>query len=123
MNEMLGWTWITLGFLSGFLLGLGFLREGFLGGYDSPRRRLLRLGHISFFGLGGLNILFALTEGRLRLEEPWLAVASAALAVGALAMPLACALVAWTRRFYPLFGVPVASLLTGGALVIWGLTP
>lgn len=30
-----------------------------IGGYDALSRRLLRLGHIAFFGLGILNILLA----------------------------------------------------------------
>ena len=33
INEPFGWLWISLGFLTGVGLGLGFQREGFMGGY------------------------------------------------------------------------------------------
>ena len=68
MNETFGWLWVALGLLSGTILGLRFQREDWLGGYASHRRRLVRLGHISLFGLGFLNILFAHTLGRIRLD-------------------------------------------------------
>jgi hypothetical protein len=76
INESFGWVWILIGFVSGFLLGLGFHRDDWMGGYGSFRRRLIRLGHISFVGLGILNILFALSTPRVALSEPWLSVAS-----------------------------------------------
>ena len=59
VNLAFGWVWITMGFLSGALLGMGFHRETFMGGYDSWSRRMARLGHIAFFGLGILNLLLA----------------------------------------------------------------
>ena len=65
INLLVAWVWILLGFLSGFGLGLNFHREDWLGGYGSYKRRLFRLGHISFFGLGALNLMFYLTALRL----------------------------------------------------------
>ena len=53
--------WITAGLLSGVGMGLGFHNETWLGGYGSWRRRLMRLGHIAFFGTALLCIAFALT--------------------------------------------------------------
>lgn len=120
-NESFGWLWILIGFVSGFFLGLGFHREEWLGGYSSFRRRLIRLGHISFIGLGFLNILFATTAPRLRLSDSWLAVASWSLIAGGVTMPLVCGLMAWRRAFYPLFVVPVLALVLGVALVVAGL--
>ena len=120
-NESFGWLWILIGFVSGFFLGLGFHRDEWLGGYGSFRRRLIRLGHISFIGLGFLNILFALSAPRLVLGGSWLSLASGSLIVGGITMPLACGLMAWRRNFYPLFAVPVLSLLIGVALVVVGL--
>ena len=123
MNEALGWIWIHLGVISGALLGLGFLKPDFLGGYGSPERRLIRLGHISFFGLGLLNLLFALSV----LDGPpvgWLlTTASIGLAAGAATMPLACGLVAWRRGLYPVFAVPVLSLLVSTSLIAWEMLP
>ena len=44
LNFVAGWWLILAAFVSGTLIGLGFHREDFLGGYDSFRRRLVRLG-------------------------------------------------------------------------------
>lgn len=121
LNEAFGWGWILLGALSGMLLGLRFQREDFLGGYVSLRRRMVRLGHISFFGLGLLNILFAQSAPRLGLEPSWLALASAAFVAGGVTMPLCCGLMAWRPALKPLFAVPVASVMLGAALACLGL--
>ena len=121
MNAAFGWVWTVCGVLSGLALGLGFQRDGFLGGYGSFRRRLLRLGHIAFFGLGFLNILFALSASRLDLS-PWSrSVAGMAFIAGGLTMPACCALLAWRRGFYLLFGVPVTAVLLGTALTAAGM--
>ncbi|HMF37455.1 MAG TPA: hypothetical protein VKF17_12475, partial [Isosphaeraceae bacterium] len=61
LNLTVAWLAILLGLISGTLLGLFFHREDWLGGYGSWRRRMLRLGHISFFGTGLLNLSFALS--------------------------------------------------------------
>jgi len=121
VNEAFGWIWILVGFVTGLALGLFFHRDDWLGGYTSFRRRLLRLGHISFIGLGFLNILFALSAAHLSLGRGELALASGALIVGGITMPLCCALMAWRRGLHVLFAIPVASLLLGVALVVRGL--
>lgn len=121
LNEAFGWGWILLGFLSGAVLGLRFQREDFLGGYAALPRRMVRLGHISFFGLGLLNILFAQSAPRLRLDPVWLTLASFAFVVGGLTMPLCCGFMAWRRSLQPLFVIPVASLVLGAALACIGL--
>ena len=121
INEAFGWVWILAGFLSGLVLGLFFQRDDWLGGYGSFRRRLIRLGHISFLGLGILNILFALSAPRIHLAPGPLALASRALLVGAVTMPLCCGLMAWRRGFHLLFGIPVASLVLGVVLVVRGI--
>jgi hypothetical protein len=120
-NEAFGWTWVLVGFATGFILGLGFHREEWLGGYASSRRRMLRLGHISFLGLGFVNLFFALSAMHMRLPAASLALASWMLVLGGVTMPLCCGLMAWRRATYPLFGVPVASLLLGAALAAWGV--
>jgi hypothetical protein len=67
-NRRVGWLSTCLGAASGLILGLWsfdgpFSVPGFLGEYDQTGRRLARLGHIAFFGLGILNLLVA---GELR---------------------------------------------------------
>ncbi len=112
-NEIFGWLWISLGLASGAVLGLFFHRADWLGGYDSYRRRLVRLGHISFFGLGILNVLYSLTAYRLSDKGLDLRLTSWSMIVGGIAMPLCCGLTAWRAALKPIFIVPVASLLIG----------
>jgi len=101
------------GVLSGAVLGLFFHREDWMGGYGSYRRRLTRLGHISFFGLGFLNLIFAATSGQLPLHGTWMTTASWALIVGALTMPVCCFLSAWRKPWRHLFPVPVVAVTIG----------
>ena len=85
-------------------------------------RRLLRLGHISFFGLGFLNLLFALSLHASGAETAtWTGLASSGLLVGAVSMPACCFLTAWRRPFRHLFFVPVLSVLVGVVATLVGL--
>jgi len=111
-NIAVGWVGMLGGVISGALIGLFFEREDWMGGYTSFRRRLTRLGHIAFFGLGFLNILFGLTTRGLP-ETAWLATASWALVVGAAAMPVCCFLSAWRKGFARLFPIPVTAVSIG----------
>jgi hypothetical protein len=121
VNGALGWITITIGLIWGASMGSGFKDEQWLGGYASRERRLLRLGHISLVMLGVLNILFALCVAELALATGLVAVASWALVVGAVTMPICCALAAWRRVFQPLFVIPVLSLISGGLLTAAGM--
>lgn len=118
LNLMLAWLWILLGFLSGMVLGLFFHRENWLGGYASLRRRMYRLGHISFFGLGAVNLLFWLTVKDLGGASSTLGIASWAFVVGAITMPIGCAVLAHFPKTYLIFTVPVLSLIAGGTLTL-----
>lgn len=88
-----------------------------MGGYASLPRRLYRLGHISFFGLGAVNLLFYLSVRGLP-ASPALAMASWAFVVGAIAMPLCCLLMAHRPGARLLFALPVISLVTGATLTL-----
>jgi len=95
-------------------MGLFFSREDWLGGYGSWRRRMTRLAHISFFGLGFMNIAFELSVSHLALPRgAGLAAASFCLCVGAATMPLVCYLAAWRQPFRHLFFVPVTAIVAG----------
>ncbi len=119
-NLAAGWIGMVLGFLAGALPGLFFWREEWLGGYGSWKRRMLRLGHISFFGLGLINIQFALTVAVLGIPRSQaLAWSSALLIAGAIAMPLVCYLAAWKMSLRQLFPVPVACLLSAVVILVW----
>ncbi len=118
LNLVLAWIWVLLGFVSGLYLGVNFDRVDWLGGYSSLRRRLYRLAHISFFGLGVLNLLFYFTTRVLSLSGPVPDGASLAFALGAMSMPACCVLMAHRPRLRFLFAVPVLSLLCGGVLTL-----
>ena len=118
INLLLAWLWILLGFVSGMMLGMFFHREGWLGGYGSFKRRMYRLAHISFFGLGAVNLLFYLTARNSPSATPLLQWASVALVVGALAMPVCCLVMAHVPKAHLIFAVPVVSLIAGGALTL-----
>jgi len=119
LNLAIAWIWILLGFASGFVMGLFFHRDDWLGGYDSFKRRLYRLAHIAFFGTGFVNFMFWLTAPRLGSGGTALAVASWAFVLGAVTMPICCVLMAKSKKFKLLFGVPVFSLITGAGATLW----
>lgn len=118
LNLVFAWLWILLGFLSGMVLGLFFHRENWLGGYGSLKRRMYRLGHISFFGLGAVNLLFWLTMNQLAASSPYASGASWAFIVGAITMPLCCAVMAHFPKLHLIFTVPVVCLLLAGAFTV-----
>src|SRR3974390_968490 len=106
-NLLVAWLWILLGFVSGMLLGLFFHRENWLGGYASFKRRMYRLGHISFFGLGVVNFIFALTLKIFPANGPLMDAASWLFILGALTMPLCCVVMAHFPKAHLIFAVPV----------------
>jgi hypothetical protein len=120
VNLIGGWMGMLAGVASGAIVGLFFHRDDWMGGYQSYPRRLARLGHISFFGLGFLNLLFAATYQQLGLVGPFLELASAALIVGAITMPICCFLSAWHKPLRHLFPVPVLSVTTGVLTILIG---
>ena len=119
-NLLAGWIGFIGGAASGAIIGLFFHRDGWMGGYSAFPRRLVRLGHISFFGLGFVNLFFALSADRLGLPQPYLGIGSIALIVGAVTMPLCCFLAAWRKPFRHLFPIPVLAVLTGIVSLLMG---
>src|SRR5436190_21495737 len=111
-NLAMGWLWILMGFASGALMGLKFHQPDWLGGYTSHKRRLYRLGHISFFGLGLVNFLFAFTFPPPSITNAihW---ASVLFIIGAITMPICCGVVAHRPGLHLSFSVPVMALLFG----------
>ena len=120
LNLVGGWLGMLAGVLCGAILGLFFHREDWMGGYASHRRRLTRLGHISFFGLGFLNLIFAATAGLLNLRGSSLSIASMGLIVAAITMPICCFLTAWKKPLRHLFPIPVLAAATGILAILVG---
>jgi hypothetical protein len=118
INLLAAWVGLLLGFASGLVLGLFFRRDDWLGGYASFRRRLYRLAHISFFGLGVVNLCFYFTARSLAIAGPGVMIASWAFVAGAITMPICCVVMAHFPRTHLLFGAPVLSLLLGGIITV-----
>ena len=119
LNWRIGWGMVLAAFVGGAVIGLGFHRDDFLGGYTSFRRRLWRLGHIALAALGMMNVLFAL--------GPWPAAgstfgraASVCFIAGGVLMPLVCFLAGWRERFRHLFVLPVTTLILAVVFTLWG---
>ena len=120
LHILIGWGSVVMGAVSGALMGLFFHRDNWAGGYASFPRRMMRLGHIAFFGLGFLNLMFGLTTQAIALPDAYLDIASAGFMAGTLAMPLCCFLAAWWKPFRHLFPIPVMGVMTGIVPIILG---
>ena len=116
-NLNAAWIGILVGFLTGAAQGLFFHDEAWLGGYASWPRRMMRLGHISCFGLAFINLAFVVTTDHLRTGTGlfW---PSLLFIAGAFSMPIVCYLSAWRKPARHLFFVPVLSLIVGAMLFV-----
>jgi len=121
LHLLIGWIAMLLGVVSGAAIGLFFHVDDWAGGYASFRRRMLRLAHISFFGLGFINLLFGFTLQSISIQSPFTNIASLGFILGVMTMPLCCYLTAWNQAFRHLFPVPVLSVTAGiiGLLMGW----
>jgi hypothetical protein len=120
LNIVAGWIGILCGVVAGSYLGLFYYKDDWAGGYASFRRRMLRLGHIAFFGLGIVNILYGLTVKTVGLVVPLPTLASISLVVGAATMSVCCYLTAWKTPFRQFFPIPVVCVATGVVLFLIG---
>jgi hypothetical protein len=120
VNFVIGWTAMVAGALSGAAIGLYFHDDGWLGGYASFPRRMLRLGHIAFFGLGIINVLLALSLTATHIPSAYAQVASGGFALAAATMPTCCFFTAWRRSFRHLFPIPVLAVIAGLAGLLGG---
>ena len=120
-NFWAGWVGMLLGLVSGAIIGLGFHNETFAGGYASFRRRMLRLGHVAFFALGMVNVLFALTLNSSSVVPGSPQIASASLAAAGFTMPAVCFLAAWKKPFRHAFPLPVMLVLVPIVLLLEGM--
>lgn len=120
LHVLVGWAAVLLGAATGAVIGLFFHKDSWAGGYGSFRRRMLRLGHISFFGIGFLNLFFGLTLGAIVLPEPYIYISSLGFLIAVIAMPACCFLSAWKKPLRQLFPIPVLAVLCGVVPIILG---
>lgn len=118
-NIQAAWLAILMGMIGGAIQGLFFHDENWLGGYGSWTRRLMRLGHISFFGLALLNLAFAFTVQQLQMKEPEISWTSLLMLIGLVSMPLVCYLSAFQKKCRHLFIIPVGSLVSAVAIFVY----
>ena len=111
---------MLLGVVVGAMIGLLFHDDSWAGGYQSWRRRMMRLGHISLFGIGLINLMFGLTLRAVTVPDPHAGVASIGFMIGMVTMPLCCFLAAWRKPFRHFFPVPVVSVLLGIVTLLLG---
>jgi hypothetical protein len=119
LNWTVGWSLVLMAFVTGAWIGLYFHKADFWGGYDSFRRRIVRLGHIAMAALGMMNVIYSLS--------PWPSIGTTAaqlaswgFVVGGISMPVVCFLSGWRKPMRHLFFIPVVSLVTAAASTIAG---
>lgn len=118
VNLYAAWIGIFAGCIAGAVQGLFFHKDDWLDGYSSWRRRLTRLGHISFFGIGFINFAFSVSLRMLEMEGE-LVLSSRLLIVALITMPLLCYLSAFKKPFRNLFFIPAGSVIIGILLFLW----
>ncbi len=116
INWYFGWVSILCAFSTGALIGLFFYREDFLGGYNSFRRRILRLGHIAQAALGMMNVVAGNSQIASGVDFNMLA--QIGLVVGGISMPVVCFLSAWRAECRHLFFIPVISLIVAAIEIL-----
>ena len=121
MNLYAAWIGFLCGCITGAVPGLFFHKEMWLDGYASWRRRMIRLAHIAFFGIGLINIAFALPARALDIQTG-LTLPAVSLIAGAVAMPSVCYLSAWKKVFRHLFFIPASAVTMGVAAFLYQIS-
>lgn len=120
-NLAVGWSSLAVGAVTGLVLGLWSfggpvpLPEA-IGAYDALARRLLRLGHIAFFGLGILNIMLSRNIGQWLIPPDRARLALRAMNFGNLFLPVTLIAAAFFEPLKYLMSLPALAVTL--ALVI-----
>jgi hypothetical protein len=126
-NRVIAWTSLTLGAGTGLIMGMWSFDgpvtvPSWLGDYGETSRRLARLGHIAFFGIGMLNLFLVWELGRIRLgpvAQKW---ALVAMNIGNVFLPLSLFVAAAFRPLKYLMSVPATSVFVAlliAAIGVW----
>lgn len=126
LNRVIGWTSLMMGALMGLILGLWSFdgplpSPAWIGGYGDVSRRLLRLAHIAFFGLGILNLLMTNEARRWQGLTPSPVIA-ALMNIGNLLLPVTLIAAAAFPPFKYLLPVPalcIFAALGGMTYGVW----
>jgi uncharacterized membrane protein YiaA len=124
-NRVVGWTSLAVGVAVGLVMGLwsfdGPLQPpGWLGEYAGTSRRLARLGHIAFIGLGLIDILIERELVRSALGSTHRAVVSWSMAMGNVLLPVALFGAAIYRPVKYFMAVPATLVFVALVLTAYG---
>jgi uncharacterized membrane protein YiaA len=128
-NRFVGWASLAVGVAVGLVMGLwsfdGPLRPpAWIGDYADTSRRLVRLGHIAFIGLGLIDILIERELARSALAPAARVVASWAMVMGNVLLPITLFAAAAYHPVKYLMAVPATSVFLALGMVAYGcLTP
>jgi len=124
-NRRVAWACCATGVLVGLVMGLWSFDgpmpvPGWLGEYGSTPRRLARLGHIAFMGLGILNLLLVQELRVTGLSNRLARVASGTMNFGNIALPVVLLGAAvWPPLKY-LLSVPASAVFVSLVLAAFG---
>lgn len=124
-NRCIGWTCLAVGVATGLIMGLWSF-DGpvavptWIGGYAETSRRLVRLGHIAFIGLGMLNILLGRELPRLALGAGGRRTASIAMNIGNVFLPITLFAAGAYRPLKILMAGPALCVFLALLLVAYG---
>jgi hypothetical protein len=127
LNHAVGWVSLLLGAISGLVFGLWSFGgpvevPAWLGDYGDVSRRLARLCHISFFGLGILNLLVARELPRCAVREQAKRTASIAMNFGNVFLPLTLLAAAVYHPMQYALGLPGLSVTLALAITAYGVS-
>jgi hypothetical protein len=125
-NRRVGWVSAAVGAGTGLIMGLWSFGgpapvPAWLGEYGDLSRRLARLGHIAFFGLGILDILLAQELCRSALGRKAKQTASIAMIIGNIGLPLTLFAAAACEPLKYLMSVPACSVFVALAILAYGV--
>ena len=127
LNRTVAWVSLVFGAISGLVFGLWSFGgpvevPACLGDYGVVSRRLARLCHISFFGLGILNLLVARELPRCALREQVKEIASAAMNFGNVFLPLSLFAAAIYDPVKYVMALPGLSVALALAITAYGVS-
>jgi hypothetical protein len=123
-NRALGWISMAIGAGSGLIMGLWSFDGPIaspLGEYGDTSRRLARLGHIAFFGLGMINLHMARELPRLNLTQAWRHATSFLMNFGNIFLPLTLFGAAMMRPVKYAMSLPATAILAALILTAYGV--
>jgi hypothetical protein len=125
MNRTIGWISLAVGVATGLVMGLWSFEgpmttPAWLGEYGDTSRRLARLGHIAFIGLGLINILLAHELPHSALGPRARRSASRHMNFGNIVLPITLfAAAAWRPAKYAM-AIPATAVFVALCLAAWG---